>query len=236
MKNADSILRDPNEMEDVYHYNIGMLRHLCVEFDQGRVEAALWIAVVLRTLLHTYQKSDGKYSSHALVDQMKEAGKIGQINFIDSAFPMPSTAHFTQGWRIGDHVCGINVQASSIYAGLIYKTINAGNGKYIVDAEPNLDVWNTEKTIVPFDKWWNKNIVFYDAVKKRRLTRFDIVRNVANRDGGAHFDPEIPVEYDTFRHPDLWKVQFGDKEIPFTKNPVHVSLRQIAWEVLKSLE
>lgn len=231
-----TITRDPEEIVDVFNYNIDMLRHLCAEFDSGRTEAALWIAVVLRTLLHTCKKNSKEYSSHALIDQLQEAGRVKAFLFQDTAFPMPTTTQFTQGWRFGDHVCGINVRSSSIYAGLVCKTVNrVAEDSYAVDIAPNLDIWNTEKKHIPFDEWWNKNIVFRDTANNQTLTRHKVVLMVANKDGGSHFDPKVPIEYDTFRHPDLWKVKFDDKKIPFSKNPVHVSVRQIAWEVLQTI-
>ena len=36
--------------------------------------------------------------------------------------------------------------------------------------------------------------------------------------------------------PNLFKVYFGTAVIPFCKNPVYVSVRQIAWEAMERLK
>ena len=79
-------------------------------------------------------------------------------------------------------------------------------------------------------------IVFRDLSTKKELSRWDVISLIANKDGGAHFDSNVPIKYDTFRHPNLFTVRFGETIIPFSKNPVYVSVRQMAWEVLESVK
>lgn len=236
MKKTTEIERDPQEIVDVYEYNVSMLQHLCDEFDNGRTEAALWIAVVLRTLLHTHSDHKGKRTSFAIIDQLKEIDKKYDFDFLSTCFGCPSSTSFAQGWQLGDGVCGVNVLAASVYAGLIIKTINRVEGGvgYVVDAVIKGTEFKHTHHWLLLNEWMNEE-VFRDNESGEKLSRWDVISMIANKDGGAHFDPKVPIKYDTFRRPDLFTVSFGETIIPFSKNPVYVSVRQIAWEVLESL-
>ncbi len=239
-----SIQRDPQEVIDVFHYNVSMLEHLCEEFDRGRTESALWIAVVLRTLLHTSSnqnkgkdknKNEDKLESIAIIDQLKEIDSKYDFDFLSTSFPCPEGQTFAQGWQIGNGVCGVNVALASVYAGLIIKTINRVEGfeRYVADTMIKGSQFEQTHRMLPLKEWMNEK-VFLDKVGGNSLTRWGVISMLANKDGGAHFDPKVPVKYDTFRHPNLFKVSFGSIEVPFSRNPVYVSVRQIAWEVLDS--
>ena len=236
MKMIKEIERDPQEVVDVYEYNISMLHHLCEEFDKGRTEAALWIAVVLRTLLHTHFNK-GKRTSYAIIDQLKEMDKKYDFTFLSTGFGCPDSSSFAQGWQLGDCVCGVNVSAASVFAGLIIKTVNRveGGGGYVADAVIKEGKFDTINRWLPLDEWLNE-IVFRALSTKKELSRWDVISLIANKDGGAHFDSNVPIKYDTFRHPNLFTVRFGETIIPFSKNPVYVSVRQMAWEVLESVK
>ena len=230
----ESIQRDPQEVIDVFNYNISMLEHLCEEFDRGRTEAALWIAVVLRTLLHTSWDSNNEIRSHAILDQLKVIDSVYDFKFLSTRTSEPTVTTFFQGWQFGDGVCGLNVADASVYAGLIIKKINRVGDGYVADTAPLKDAkFVLEYHWLDFDKWWGE-VVFRDKAKNKNMSRWDVIKMLANKDGGAHFDPKVPVKYDTFRHPNLFKVCFGSIEVPFSRNPVYVSVRQIAWEVLES--
>jgi hypothetical protein len=88
---------------------------------------------------------------------------------------------------------------------------------------------------VTFEKWWNKPI-FRDK-DRNILTRKDIVLSIANQDGGAHVDPELEAKYVKLsRYNSLgWMASTPLGEIPLP-GPHLPALRQIAHEVLKSLE
>ena len=229
--------RDPQEVVDVYEYNISMLQHLCEEFDNGRTEAALWIAVVLRTLLRTHVNDDGKRTSYAIIDQLKEMDEKYDFTFLSTRFGCPDSSSFVQGWQLGDGVCGVNVAAASVYAGLIIKTINRVEGGvgYVADAVIKGAAFEHTHHWLSLNEWMNE-VVFRDDSKNKKLSRWDVICMIANKDGGAHFDPNVPIKYDTFRHPNLFTVSFGETIIPFSKNPVYVSVRQMAWEVLESIK
>ena len=45
-----------------------------------------------------------------------------------------------------------------------------------------------------FIKWWEQNIIFKDS-RGNIFTRKDLVRNVTDKDGGAHVDPSLQEAY-----------------------------------------
>ena len=235
-KKEEGIFRDPQEVVDVFNYNISMLEHLCDEFDSGRTEAALWIAVVLRTLLRTnFDKKRKEYTSIAIIDQLKAIDSKYNFDFLSTCFPCCDGQTFAQGWQIGDGVCGLNIATSSVYAGLIMKTIKRverGEG-YVADTKIKGDLFGQENHWLSLKSWLEEK-VFWNKSDGNKLTRWGVISMLANKDGGAHFDPQVPIKYDSFRHPNLFIVRFGSVKVPFSRNPVYVSVRQIAWEVLKS--
>jgi SEC-C motif len=88
---------------------------------------------------------------------------------------------------------------------------------------------------VSFEQWWNK-VVVVDS-DRNQLTRRDLVLAVANEDGGAHVDPELTAAYGKLsRHNSLaWAFTGPQGSVPLD-NPVPASVRQIAHEVIKTLE
>lgn len=117
--------------------------------------------------------------------------------------------------------------------GLIMMRMGPDGAEY----EPPLDFGPPDRYIkgkVNFDDYWNK-IVFVDN-NQNKLTRKQLVLAVANKDGGAHVDPKLNAAYnDITRNNSLgFKYTINGKESPIT-DPELASIRQIAHEVLKSL-
>ena len=85
-----------------------------------------------------------------------------------------------------------------------------------------------------FDDWWNE-VIFDD--KNSQLTRRDIVRIVANQDGGAHVDPEFKEEYSNLvRNNSLgFFMDYNGEVFEPVNNPAYAAIRQIAHELLVSL-
>lgn len=118
--------------------------------------------------------------------------------------------------------------------GLIMMKHGPDGGEYV----PPLNFGPPSRYIkgkVPFDDWWNK-IVFVDK-NKNIMTRKQLITNVCNKDGGSHIDPNLNKTYaDITRNNSLGfnyvlngvRGDMEDSEL--------ASVRQIAYEVLKSLE
>ena len=80
-----------------------------------------------------------------------------------------------------------------------------------------------------FDEWWDE-IVLPDP--KYNHSRKDIVLGIANKDGGAHIDPELTEKYRLLSREGSLGVKLNG--VPL-KNPHYAVVRQIAHEVLRSL-
>ena len=100
------------------------------------------------------------------------------------------------------------------------------------DFEPLLGANQLAKT-TSFEKWYGA-VVFENA--EFRLSREECINEVADKDGGAHLDKLIHANYACFRQPTALQFIIDGEVARFNQNPVYVSLRQIAWEVLESLK
>lgn len=96
-----------------------------------------------------------------------------------------------------------------------------------------------DRRFIDFNSWWNQ-IVYRDTEK--RFSRSYIVRNFANKMGGAHSGPDVSMNYYEFlREGSGAKTTYrvNGKDVTEPKNMdnlLYASLRQIAYEVLESLK
>lgn len=90
---------------------------------------------------------------------------------------------------------------------------------------------------LPFDEWWTEP-VFAIPRGGSTLSRENLVRSVADQDGGAHVDPALEEPYASFsRQNSLGHTRKAGAEaeaLPMLR-PERAAIRQIAHEVLKSL-
>lgn len=100
---------------------------------------------------------------------------------------------------------------------------------------PFLDEFAAFKRSIPFTKWWD-GIVFVDE-QRNEFSRKDIVLTLSNKEGGAHVDQSIDEEYLNLRKNNSlgWVTMLDNQQIP-TEDQVPATMRQIAHEVLTSLE
>jgi len=87
---------------------------------------------------------------------------------------------------------------------------------------------------VSFEQWWN-GVIFVDN-GGRETTRRDLILAVANKDGGAHVDPVLGKTYANLSRRNAlgWRFSGPRGDAPL-QGPERASVRQIAHEVLKSL-
>ena len=85
-----------------------------------------------------------------------------------------------------------------------------------------------------FNDWYDNDKVL--KVGEYEFTRKCCIETVSDKDGGAHFDPTIPIDYYTLRQPSSLKMIVDGQIVRFNQNPIYVSVRQIAWEVMESLK
>ena len=90
-------------------------------------------------------------------------------------------------------------------------------------------------TFKPFGVWWQKTILV--DIQKQEFSRRKIILALANKDGGAHVDPELNADYAALTRENSmgWFYTIGDETGPFGDIEL-VSARQIAEEVLVTLK
>lgn len=84
---------------------------------------------------------------------------------------------------------------------------------------------------------WSSEIVFSDQ-KKNLYRRKQVLKLLANQDGGAHVDPELDDDLAAMKKNDLtgWVITRADgSTAPFDNDAVYATMRQMTFEVLQSL-
>lgn len=86
-----------------------------------------------------------------------------------------------------------------------------------------------------FSDWWNQ-VVIVDA-RKAQFTRRDLILALANKEGGAHVDPELDENYAHLSRNNSvgWMISDGSGERPMADIELH-STRQIAYELQLSIQ
>ena len=179
-------------------------------FDSGNKSEAKRLAVTLRLLLHDTGKSK------SLCTQLGLKGN----SFLDTS---NYEAYSETPWDV------------LVYTGLIGTDLNPFDKE--VQFMPILDhQGNTPPKWRSFDLWWNM-IVIKDTLGNT-FSRRDLVLNMADKDGGAHVDPTITLEYaDISRHNSLGVTgkSYSEKRARPIPGAELTAVRQITYEVQKSL-
>ena len=217
-KDIVSIPRTQAETEQIGRDCLAYLQHLCEDYDKGNTFAVVLIAVVLRTLLKT------KGSTISVLEQLG----LNTIPFVDSSLPQGSFSF----WHLGDNVCNHTFLMQNVYGGLLIKKVTNKDNGLNLDFLPLLGANKNSKTL-PFEEWY-QGVVFES--KEYSFTRENCIEYVADKDGGAHLDRNIPMDYYTFRQTTALQTIIDGQVAVFNQNPVYVSIRQIAWEVLDSVK
>ncbi len=188
---------------------IGFLLRSANSYDNGFIGESKRLALTIRVLLHDTG------SSPSLLTQL---GKKN-IGFYDTCIDY-------------------NPRNLAPHMGLIMMKLSTGSGAEYVAPLDNLSPPRMKGKVSIHD-WWNK-IVFKDT-SGNLFTRGEIIKTLANKEGGAHVDPELDADYvNLSKFNSLgWKsvVRKGDviRETDIG-NPVLPSMRQIAFEVIRTLK
>src|SRR5690606_26830566 len=88
--------------------------------------------------------------------------------------------------------------------------------------------------MIPFVDWWTRPVI-KDAAA-RIFSRLDLVKNVADTDGGAHVDPTLEADYYALSRENSLGWTVGPEGKPLEGNAAMHCMRQIAHEVFLTLE
>lgn len=179
-------------------------------FDDGFLCEAKRIATVIRVLLYDNPKSD----SRSLLKQLDKEN----IGFYDTASDI-----------------NLDLRGRIPQWGLL--VISLRSGQYIAPLD-NLPPDRLKKGKVSFDEWWNK-IVLMDYAGNT-FTRCRLIKTLADKEGGAHVDPRLDEDYVNLIKHNSMGLKFVTRKGGITReremgNPVLHSVRQIAFEVVKTL-
>lgn len=102
-------------------------------------------------------------------------------------------------------------------------------------AQPLLDDMQKVRR-VPFESWWN-GVVLVDS-HRNEFSRKDIVLFLCNKEGGAHVDEEVDEKLYNLKNGDTinWRRSNGDDKSTSVEGFLFATSRQIAHEVLKTLD
>lgn len=218
----ESIPRTEEEVEKIAQEIRDYLIRLCEDYDNGKTFAIVLVAVLLRTLLKTKPRKKEELSTISVFEQLG----LHTMPFVDSS-ALEGSFSF---WHFGDNICNHTFLMQNVYGGLLSKHVTNGERGLNLDFLPLLGANRNSKTL-PFEEWY-QGVVFES--KEYSFTRENCIEYVADKDGGAHLDRNVPMDYYTFRQPTALQVLIDGQLAVFNQNPVYVSVRQIAWEVLES--
>lgn len=188
-------------------------------FDEGAEGEAKRLAVSIAALVH-----DTK-ASHSLLDQL---GIKEELRFIDSATPIGSSdsgpdAEGVSTMRIDLMGCGLTIMAT-------------GGGEVRWEAPLDAEVEFRKPRPVVFGVWWNAHVMRHPT--DLRWRRRDLVLQLRNKQGGAHVDPKLNERYDRLIERDaVARAGIADEGgwLEFSNSPAPAAVRQIAWELERTL-
>lgn len=184
---------------------LSMLRGSCDHNDAGQTYEAKRLATVVDTLVHDRSKRT--------VSLLTRLGIKSQIKFISKSTGWSDTSLTTQ-------------------MPLVSLKRSAGGARYA----PLLDGFPQDVSHRPFTTWWEEPVL---RDKMRRLiTRKNLVCSLRDQDGGSHIDGVLDNEaYVSVSRKNGASWFFGkDGDAwPIEPGPHLATMRQIAWEVDKSI-
>lgn len=92
---------------------------------------------------------------------------------------------------------------------------------------------------LPFKEWWESPTLRAPHPATGAgvdFSRRQLVLTVANQDGGGHVDPAVEAAYYSFTRRGIGEVAIGGKPVSWDSNPVPPAIRQVAYELLSTLE
>lgn len=206
--------RTHNQLMDALKKQIGFLETSCQGFDSGNEDEALRIATTLRVLVHDTKNS---------ISLLEQLGLKNTMQFIDSAAPIDPVP-------TGEMYDGQPTMAISGMPGLFNMSFTSEGAKLVAP----LSCAKYSRGPEGFNSWWTYKCI--PGHNGDRYSRSWLVRQMANREGGAHVDPEISQSYNELQSTSMGMTVYSNGIRGFINSAGNVSIRQVAWEVLESLK
>jgi len=241
-----SKMKIERNLENELKTQLKLLKALCDNYDNGIVDSVKCISVIWRLLF--YDRQEKTESLLALLG-IKE-----KVRMYDFSAPRVGFSFF----NLGERISGLNIRHSSnIYCGLVCKDLKRDeDGKYIYsfsplcssplyhDYEKSCKSQRNRKSISE----WSDAIIYevHGDNVNFSLSRAALLYILCNKDGGAHFDKTFTTRgrfdhksiasYIAFRDDQALHLMVNGVDVRFVNDPAYPSVRQIAHEVLASLE
>ena len=213
-------VKDGMSAKNVANKLLTDLQSLCESKDTNEQHVLDQIASILRMLL----------TGHGDKSLMEKAGDPNSDIIISSCVPKGGICF----WDFGPNIHDKSFLVSSVYVGLLKKEVRTDeNNKLTLSYQPLLDANSRCLNELSFEKWYKgENIL---ELGQCAMTRRDVVEIITNR-AGAWYQRPTTEAYQFFSNPKSLQLKVNGEDVSFNNNPVYVSLRQIAWEVLKTVE
>ena len=170
---------------------------------------SVWEALRLATSVYTLVHDGGRNSKSILTQMNAKSG----LRFLCSSDPVsPSN-------MIASHNL-VMMEAS----------LNGARYRPVLEAMPEQWRWTA------FSTWWEKDPIFSSGNGKGLVTRKNLVFNLRNKEGGAHYDPAVAEsEYTAMAERALWTFSSSQHQEVELHGLELATMRQIAFEVMQSL-
>lgn len=204
--------RDRAGLLELLRENVSFLKASAASFDAGCEAEAKRLAVTLRVLMHDTA------SSSSLLEQL---GLKSQLMFTDTAARIIPTNLLPEA------------------PGLVLMRVAVGGSATYV--APLDEVPLPPSRIHPparFQDWWT--LEFARDSERTLWCRKKLVLTMANKEGGAHVDPNLNAAYERLANHNGFGFSYATNAtssfLPFEGNAAAASVRQIAHEFLKTHE
>lgn len=208
------------ELEKRLQSQLRLLNDYCKQYDAGRTEYIFPMSVALRVLLKDTRNCNSL---------LKQLGRKETLQFIDSA-------HHAKNcfccWEICD-LSNATLIDGAVYAGLVAKHLRGEKDRLVTELIPLCNFSQAPKPQrKSFEDWYNEEVLDDGRLK---MTRKNVIENIAEKEGGCHIDSDSTDEQVAFQKPEALRIYLNRMIVDFDPAPVYVSLRQIAWEVMETL-
>jgi hypothetical protein len=199
--------RKPEEIREALEVQRSALTASCKAYDEGNRWEAIRLATTVFVIVHDAGK---KFQS-----LLAQLGIRGKLRFVASGFPANPNNLLRE----------TNLVMARVHSD--------GRAEYV----PLLDEASVPIRRVQVHSWWKDDLILRDGTF--RLTRQKLAFVLRSQEGGAHFDAALrDPNYVQFAHEQL-STPFALFEGRAPKPILGVewaSMRQVAWELLKTLE